>query len=152
MDNMIVKVTKIITILIMAAGAVFTALVIWNADDLETSPALAAKLLDPYFGIAVALIVLGIASVLLFAIRYMIMDPKAAVRALISLAILGGIYFLSYVMASGNTDAPVYEKFQISSEESKIIGSLIIYVYILGSLAILSVIGSGVYKMILKMK
>jgi len=150
MDNMIVKVTKVLTILFMVAGAVFTGLVIWNADALETDPALAAKLLNPYFGITVVLMVIGVASVLLFAIRYMAMDPKAAVRALISLALLAGIYLVSYLMASGNVDAPVYEKFNISSEESKIIGSLIILVYILGSLAILSVMGSAVYKMVLK--
>ncbi len=152
MDNMIVKVTKAVTILIMVAGAVFTGLVMWNADALDTDPALADKLLNPYFGIAAFLMALGILTVLVFAIRYMIMDPKAAVRALISLALLAGIYLVSYLLASGNIDAPVYEKFNISSEESIIIGSLIILVYILGSIAILSVMSSAVYKLILKKK
>jgi drug/metabolite transporter superfamily protein YnfA len=150
MDNMIVKVTKIFTILIMVAGAVFTALVIWNAGDLKGNPALTATLLNPYFGIAAALLGLGIIITLLFAIVQMVSDKKSAVRVLISLALLGGIYLVSYFAASGNIDAPVYTKFDISSDESKLIGSLIILVYILGSAAILSILGSAVYKLTLK--
>jgi drug/metabolite transporter superfamily protein YnfA len=80
----------------------------------------------------------------------MVSDKKSAVRVLISLALLGGIYLVSYFAASGNIDAPVYTKFDISSDESKLIGSLIILVYILGSAAILSILGSTVYKLTLK--
>ncbi len=150
MDNMIVKVTKIFTIVIMVAGAVFTALVIWNGSDLKGDPALTATLLNPYFGIAAGLLGLGIIVTLLFAVLQMMSEPKAAVRALISIALLGGIYLVSYFAASGNIDAPVYTRFDISSDESKIIGSLIILVYILGSAAILSILGSSIYKLTLK--
>lgn len=147
MDNMIVKVTKIFTILIMVAGAVFTALVIANSGNLKGDPALTATLLNPYFGIAAGLLVLGIFVTLLFSVIQLISDPKAAVRVIISLALMGGVYLLSYLLASGNIDAEVYTKFNVSSNESKLIGSLIYLVYILGGAAIIAVLGSSIYKM-----
>ncbi len=150
MDNMIVKVTKIFTILIMVAGAVFTGLVIANGGDLKGDPALTATLLNPYFGIAIGLLGLGIFVTLLFSVIQLISDPKAAVRVLISFAILGVIYLISYMMASGNIDAEVFTKFNISSEESKLIGSLIYLVYILGGAAVVAILGSSVYKLTLK--
>ena len=150
MDNIIVKVTKIITIIFMVAGAVFSALVIWNSGDLKGNPTLTATLLNPYFGIAVTLLGLGVLSILVFTILQYITEPKAAIRALISIGLLAVIYLVAYFTASGNIDAPVYEKFDISSSESKIIGSLINLVYILGSAAILAIIGSSVYKLTLK--
>jgi len=148
--DIINKVTKIATILIMVAGAVFTGLVIMNAGDLQGNPELTDKLLNPYFGIAVVLMILGIASTLIFAVVQLITDPKAAIRVLISLAILGGIYAVSYMLASGNIDAPVYADFDISSSQSKLIGSLIYLVYLLGGAAILAIFGSSVYKLTLK--
>jgi len=150
MDNMIVKVTKIFTILIMVAGAVFTGLVIANGGDLKGDPALTATLLNPYFGIAVGLLGLGIVITLLFAVVHLISDPKAAVRVVISLSLLGGIYLLSYLLASGNIDAEVFTKFNVSSNESKLIGSLIYLVYILGGAAVLAVLSSSVFKLMLK--
>lgn len=150
MDNMIVKVVKIVIILVMVAGAVFTALVILNAGDMKEDPALTATLLNPYFGIAAGLLGIGILATLSFTVRQLFSDPKAAVRALISIGLLVGIYLVSYFMASGNIDAPVYEKFDVSSNESKLIGSLINLVYILGSVAVLSIVGSSVYKLTLK--
>jgi len=150
MDNMIVKVTKIFTILIMVAGAVFTGLVIANGGNLKGDPALTATLLNPYFGIAAGLLGLGILTTLLFAVVHLISDPKAAVRVIISLALLGGIYLLSYMLASGNIDAEVFTKFNVSSDESKLIGSLIYLVYILGGAAVLAVLSSSVFKLLLK--
>ena len=148
--DIINKVTKIITILIMVAGAVFTGLVIMNAGDLQANPDLTNKLLNPYFGIAVVLMVLGFASTIVFAVVQLISDPKAAIRVLISIVLLGAIYGMSYMMASGNIDAPVYSDFNISSSESKLIGSLIYLVYLLGAAAILAIMGSAVYKLTLK--
>jgi hypothetical protein len=147
MDNMIVKVTKIFTILIMVAGAVFTGLVIANGGDLKGDPALTATLLNPYFGIAAGLLGLGVLVTLLFSVIQLISDPKAAVRVVISLALMGGVYLLSYLLASGNTDAEVFTKFNVSSDESKLIGSLIYLVYILGGAAVVAVLGSSIYKL-----
>ncbi len=150
MDNTFVKVTKIFTILRMVAAVVFTALVIINSDDMKTDPALANKLLNMNFGLGYFLFGLGVITTLAFAISQMISTPKTAIRALISIAILGFVYLLAYLSASGNVDAEVYTTFDIDSTASKLIGSLIYLVYILGGLSILAIVYSAVNSLLLK--
>jgi hypothetical protein len=147
--NIVVKVTKIFTILIMVAAAVLTAFVVIYSEDLKTDAALADKILNPTFGLGFLLLGLGILITLGFWIMGMISNPKTAVRALISIALLGLVYLIAYLLASDTTDAKVYVDFDISSAESKLIGSLIYLVYILGGLSILAIVYSGVNKLLL---
>ncbi len=149
-NNIIVKATKIIVYLLMAAGAVFTALIIKNAEAMSTDPALAAQILDPTFLLGIGLLTLGIIITLGFAIAQMVAEPKSAIMVLGSVAGLGFIYFLAYISASGNVDAKVYTDFNIDAVASKLIGSLIYLVYYLGGLSILAIIGSGVNNLMLK--
>ena len=150
MDNMIVKGTKIFTIVSMAIAVILTALVIKNADTMVTDPALANKILNPTFGVGIFLLGAGTISVLAFAISKMISEPKSAIRALISIGFLGFIYLIAYLSASDNIDAQVFQEFDIDSSESKLIGSLIYLVYILGGLTIAAIVYSGINKLLLK--
>lgn len=134
----------------MAAGVVFTGLVIANQSDMKTNIDLADKILNPFFGITEIVLGLGIIITLAFSLGQLFMTPKAALRALASVAILGILYFISYLSASGSIDAPVYQEFNISSTESKLIGSLIYLVYILGGLSILAIIYSAINSFFLK--
>ena len=149
-NNIFVKVTKVLMILFMVAGVVFTALVIMNADDMQTDMALADKILNPTFGLGFFLLGLGILVTLAFAVAQMIASPKSALMVVISLASLGIIYFVAYMSASNNIDAQVYQDFNINSVESKLIGSLIYLVYFLGGLSILTIIYSGINTFLLK--
>lgn len=134
----------------MAAGVVFTGLVIANQSDMKTNIDLADKILNPFFGITEIVLGLGIIITLAFSMGQLFMTPKAALRALASVAFLGILYFISYLSASGSIDAPVYQEFNISSTESKLIGSLIYLVYILGGLSILAIIYSAINSFLLK--
>jgi len=149
-NNIFVKVTKVLMILFMVAAVVFTALVISNAEDMQTDMALADKILNPTFGLGFFLLGLGILITLAFAIVQMIATPKEAIKVLISIAGLGLIYFLAYISASDNVDAQVYQDFNINSVESKLIGSLIYLVYFLGGLSIVTIIYSGINTLLLK--
>jgi len=149
-NNIFVKVTKVLMILFMVAAVVFTALVITNAEDMQTDMALADKILNPTFGLGFFLLGLGILITLAFAIVQMIATPKEAIKVLISIAGLGLIYFLAYISASDNVDAQVYQDFNINSVESKLIGSLIYLVYFLGGLSIVTIIYSGINTLLLK--
>lgn len=134
----------------MAAGVVFTGLVMANQADLKTNVDLADKILNPFFGITEFLLALGILITLIFALAQLFMTPKAAIRALASVVFLGVLYLISYLSASGNIDAPVYQEFNITSGESRLIGSLIYLVYILGGLSILAIIYSAINSFLLK--
>ena len=149
-NNIFVKVTKVLMILFMVAAVVFTALVISNAEEMQTNMALADKILNPTFGLGFFLLGLGILITLAFAIVQMIATPKEAIKVLISIAGLGLIYFLAYISASDSVDAQVYQDFNINSVESKLIGSLIYLVYFLGGLSILAIVYSGINTLLLK--
>jgi hypothetical protein len=149
-NNIFVKVTKVLMILFMVAAVVFTALVISNAEEMQTNIALADKILNPTFGLGFFLLGLGILITLAFAIVQMIATPKEAIKVLISIVGLGLIYFLAYISASDSVDAQVYQDFNINSVESKLIGSLIYLVYFLGGLSILAIVYSGINTLLLK--
>ena len=148
--RIIVKVTKVFTILVMVAAAVLAAMVIINAKAMETDVALADKILNPTFGLGFFLLGLSILITLSFAIVQMISKPKAAMVTLGSIAGLGLLYLLAYLSASDNIDAKYFVEFDIDSATSKLIGSLIYLVYFLGGLSILAIVFSGVNNLLLK--
>ena len=148
-NNIIVKATKIFTILFMAAAAILTALVIRYGDSLETNIDLAAKVLDPFFILSYVLLGLGVLIVFGFVFTIFATDPKGALRMLGSIGILGVIYLIAYFSASGSIDDKVFTDFDISSTQSKLIGSLIYLVYFLGGISILAIIFSGINKLII---
>ncbi len=150
MDKTIGNITKILTIIIMAAGVVFTGLVMANQGDMKEGVDLTNKILNPFFDITYFTMGLAIFVVLFFAVAQLFMTPKAAVKTIASIVILGVLYLVAYLSASGNIDAKVYQDFSISSGESKLIGSLIYLVYILGGLSILSIIYSAINSFLLK--
>lgn len=150
MEKTINNITKIVIYLIMALGLVFTVWTIMKGDDLKGNLDLQAQVLNPYFLISLITLLLAAATALLFPLIQMISNPKALVRSAISIGALALIYFISWSLASGNIDAPYYAEFNIGEGMSQFIGSLIYVVYILGSLTILTVIGSGIYGSITK--
>jgi uncharacterized membrane protein YkvI len=150
MEKVLNNITKIVTYLIMALAVVFTFWTMSQGDDLKTDAALANKVLNPYFLLTLITLIIGAAGAILFPIGQLATSPKSAIRAGISIAILAGVYLISYTLASGSTAEEYYQTFNISEGMSKFIGSLIYVVYILGSLAVLSIIVSSVFGIISK--
>lgn len=93
-----------------------------------------------------AYILLGITVVItiLFPIVHFIMNPKSGKVVLIALVGFAILYFVSYSLASGNIAGDVYEKFDISEAISRFIGAILYMTYILGGLAILSIVFAGI--------
>lgn len=80
-------------------------------------------------------------------IIYVILNPakaKPILMGIIAFVVLGGI---AYLLASSGTDAPVYDKFEISADASKRVGTGLIATYILGILAVGVTLFSGIAKM-----
>lgn len=145
MERSLNKITKIVTYLIMLMGVIYTVFTIIKGDDLKGDLGLQAQILNPYFALGGISLVIAIAATVLFPIGQMADNPKSATGAAISVAVLAIIYLISWSLATGETDAAYYQTFDISSQLSRFIGSLIYVVYILGALSILAVVGSGIY-------
>lgn len=61
------------------------------------------------FGIfaAIALVIIGVIIVALFGVAQMASDPKAALRGIVGVGVLVGIFLVSYTTASGEATGPL---------------------------------------------
>jgi len=94
-----------------------------------------------------AYILLGITVVItiLFPIFFFLTNPKKGLTVLVGIAGFALLYAIAHFsLASGATPGEVYEKFDISEFTSKFIGSILYMTYILGGLAILSILYAGI--------
>jgi hypothetical protein len=93
-----------------------------------------------------AYILLGITVVLLlaFPIIHFIKNPKSAVKFLLILVGFAILYGVGYMLASDNIASPIFEKQDISSNLSQMIGAGIITTYILAGLAVLAILYSSI--------
>jgi hypothetical protein len=82
---------------------------------------------------------------LVFPIIYLIMNPKNGKSIFIGILGFAVLFLISYyVLASGSTQGEVYETFSITEGTSRFIGAMLNMTYILGGIAILSIIISGI--------
>lgn len=89
------------------------------------------------------LFVAAVALTLLFSIGYIITHPKALKGAAIALLGLGVLVLISYVLAS---DAPIKGvKVVVSPSGLRWIGTALYATYILGAVAIISIVVSEIY-------
>lgn len=81
---------------------------------------------------------------ILFPIVLFIMNPKKGKAVLIALVGFVILYFVAYSISSGDASGKVYETFDINEATSRFIGAMLYMTYILGGLAILSIVYAGV--------
>ena len=92
--------------------------------------------------------ILATAGALIFPMISIFSSVKSTLKMLITFGILAAIYGISWAMADGNIDAVVYTDFNITATMSQFIGALINVVYILGAMAILAILVSGIYSLL----
>lgn len=85
------------------------------------------------------LLIITVALLIIFPIIQFIRDPKAALRFLLVLVVFAALFFVSWLIAQGNTPGDIYEQENITAGLSRLIGSGIIMVYILAGIAVLSI-------------
>lgn len=88
-------------------------------------------------GIIVGYILIGLAlaSIIVFAIMQIISNPQRSISALVGLGVLGAIFLISYLSAS-----EVANKGDLSDSMNKMIGGGIIMLYVMGGIAIVTII------------
>lgn len=89
------------------------------------------------------LLVVGIVGVLFFAISQTFSDLKGTKGALIGVAALLVVFFLSYTISPANTGA-FYDKMGISPNLSKVIGGGLVSTYVIFAGAIISILYSSI--------
>lgn len=105
--------------------------------------------IDVNFFIIWSYILFGLAAVsaIIFPIVSLILNPKKAVRSLISVGVIAVLAFISYLIASDSI--PNFlgaDKFNISATTSRMVGTGLWAMYILGIVAVLSILYTEVSK------
>lgn len=134
------KILSYVSYLLLAIGVIFVGLFFFGAMDEGTFANSFIIWSYILFGIA-AVAVLG------FAIFQLVSRPKQAMGALMGIGALGVVVLLSYIFASGEIPQFLgYEKFDITEGLSKYVGTGLWSMYILGILAVVSIIYTEVSK------
>ncbi len=81
------------------------------------------KIFNIGLGGAIFLLVLALAAWVIFSVVNIVRNPKGSLLSLISFIGLVVLFFIFYSMADGDVSAPLYEKFGITSNQSKLISA-----------------------------
>lgn len=149
-DKLFHRILKILLIVFMSIGALVLLLLFLAPSD-PMAPE-EVDLLNSRVGIiinyGIILLIIGAAIAVIFPLITVILNPKNAIKLLLVVVLLVVFAGLSYIFASGNIDGAVYEKFEITTSTSKMVGGALILTYILIGLAIVSIIFSSIRKML----
>jgi hypothetical protein len=143
---------RIISIIIIVAGAGLTIWVMANTDvitmdNFKMEPEIVDTYLNPYIIVTAIALIFAALLAIIFPLGNIITNPKAGLKMLVSLVGLGIVYFISYSLADNNIDAAHFVDNNITELGSKVIGSLIYLIYIIGGLAVFVTAGSSVFKL-----
>lgn len=147
MNTKIINITvRSIIIIISAISIVLTIGMLLNFADLKIDSKATTIWLDPF--IILTYVSAGIATffALAFPLSSLIVNPKKGLIALGVVAAFGILFAISYYFSTGETDAPYYKAFNIDYTWSRLIGASIFLTYLMGGLAVLSLLGTWIIK------
>ena len=100
---------------------------------------------DIYLYVAYALVIIAAISAIVLPLINALGNPKALLMSGVGVLILVVLYFVSYAF-SGSEVTPVYTKFDVGPELSKLVGGSLIMMYLLIFLAIIGILYTELSK------
>jgi hypothetical protein len=139
MDKTILNIFKIVSLVLIALAVVFQAIVLVKGED----GLIGNSILDNYIRLAyVALIICSVLAIL-FPILFMVQNPKNALKMLAGLVGFVIIGFICYSIASNSFNVVQLETLKTTAETSKIVGAGLYFTYIIGGIAVITILFSG---------
>lgn len=92
------------------------------------------------------LIITGVVASLLASLISLFLNPKGAVKILLILAGMVVLAIISYTLSTNEFSALQLEKLNISENTSRMVGTGLIFTYVLAGLAVLAIIFSAVSR------
>lgn len=139
MDKTIIRIFKIISVILILLAVVFQVMVLVQGEE-----NLSTSLMDNYAYLTYITLALTAVLAIVFPIIFMFMNPKSAVKILISLAILVVIGFIAYAIAGNEFDVQRLQELETTAETSRYVGAALLFTYLIGGLAVISMLVSGV--------
>ncbi len=157
MNSKLYNIVKIVVAAIALIGIALFVMVAMAGSDLDPEEAKVAvsKATHPLITFSIALVILTIVITVLFSIRGLFTTPGALKQAIISIAVLAGLFFLAYVLANDTEVTNTYgqtlkDDAGAAGAIPKRVGAMIKYTYILGVIALITIVWGGLKGMFSK--
>jgi hypothetical protein len=92
------------------------------------------------------LVILTAVITIIFPIVFMFMNPRGSIKIFIGIGLLVILAIISYALAGNSFTSLQLEKIGATAETSKFVGAGLIFTYILGGLAVLSIIYASISR------
>lgn len=144
-EKLIYNITKVLYILFGLSG-VFFIVWVWVVGDkaIEDDTALASRIMDPWITITIGGLIFTSLLALVGPIISMVQNPKNAIKMLIAIGGLVVIGIVCYSFASNSFNVVELETLETTAEVSRSVGAALIFTYIVGGLAVVSILFSGI--------
>lgn len=150
MNSKLYNIVKFVVAAIALIGIVLFIRVAMAGDDVEA----VSNATHPLISFSMILVGLTVAVTVFFSIIGIFKTPGALKQTLISLGVLGGLFFLAYALASSDAVTDTYGTVLKDGGAEGIIpkrvGAMIKYTYILGIIALATIVWGGLKGMFSK--
>lgn len=151
MNSKLYNIIKFVVAAIALIGIALFIMVAMAGDDAEA----VSNATHPLITFSIALVILTIGITVFFSIIGIFKTPGALKQTLISLGVLGGLFFLAYVLANDEEVTNTYgqalkDGVGSAGDIPKRVGAMIKYTYILGAIALATIVWGGLKGMFSK--
>lgn len=140
MDKIMLNVFKIISLILIGLAVILQIVVLIKGED----GLVGSSVLDNYIRLAYVALIITAVLAILFPIVFMVQNPKNSLRLLIIVVVFGVIGFICYSLAGNDFSVIRLENLETTAQVSKSVGAALIFTYVIGGLAVVSIIFSGI--------
>lgn len=140
MNKTVLTIFKVVSIVFIVLAVVLQVLVLINSEEELAS----STIIDNFAYLSYVAIGITALLAIIFPIVFIIQNPKNLLKILIALVLLVGIGFICYSVATSQFSLELMEKLRTTAEVERMVGASLFFTYIVGGLAILSIIYSGI--------
>ncbi len=131
MDKKIIRIASIVSVVLLAIGVVFTLLTALYGKNFETDAGVRDRLLNPFFGITLAILIITALAAILFPFFSMVKQPKQLIRILLIIAGVVVVALVAYALAGNELSPERLQKLNTTAQVSKTVGAGLIFTYII---------------------
>ncbi|MEZ5147682.1 MAG: hypothetical protein R2759_11560 [Bacteroidales bacterium] len=138
MDKTILNIFKGVMLVLIALAVILQILVLIKGEE----GLVGSSVLDNYAYLAYVAIILTTFLAILFPVIFMIQNPKNALKILAGIAGLVVLGFICYSIADNTFNVVRLEELKTTKEVSRLVGGALYFTYIVGGIAVVSIIFS----------
>ena len=140
MDKTILNIFKGVMLVLIALAVILQILVLIKREE----GLVGSSVHDNYAYLAYVAIILTTFLAILFPVMFMIQNPKNALKILAGIAGLVVLGFICYSIADNTFNVVRLEELKTTKEVSRLVGGALYFTYIVGGIAVVSIIFSGI--------